>query len=119
MTTQSSTPQTTRPISGWAVTSLIFGILGIVCSWTTYGLASAVAVVTGHMGLGATKRGVRPGRGQAWAGLILGYLFGIPIVLTRVGQSGVLTDMGMLIALIVAAGLGLSVLVWEMKRQQS
>lgn len=60
-------PQT----SGLAITSLIFGILGL-CT----GLAGIVAVITGHMALSRIRssNGSVTGRGLAIAGLVLGYI---------------------------------------------
>ncbi|WP_223628624.1 DUF4190 domain-containing protein [Microbacterium sp. EST19A] len=65
-----------RPTSGLAVTSLVCGIAGIVLFWAVIPmLASIVAVITGHMALGQTKRNpALGGRGMAFAGLITGYV---------------------------------------------
>ncbi|WP_259461113.1 MULTISPECIES: DUF4190 domain-containing protein [unclassified Microbacterium] len=65
-----------RPASGLAITSLVCGIAGLVLFWALIPmLASIVAVVTGHMALGQTKRDPSiGGRGMAFAGLILGYV---------------------------------------------
>lgn len=64
-----------RPASGLAITSLVCGIAGAALFWALIPmLASIVAVITGHMALGQTKRDSRlGGRGMALAGLILGY----------------------------------------------
>lgn len=65
-----------RPVSGLAITSLVCGIAGIVLFWAVVPmLASIVAVITGHMALGQTKRNpALGGRGMAFAGLITGYV---------------------------------------------
>ncbi len=62
-------PQT----STMATVSLISGILG----WTIlFGIASVVAVITGHMAKSEIKRsgGMLGGDGMATAGLVLGYV---------------------------------------------
>jgi hypothetical protein len=56
-----------------ATVSLVSGILG----WTIlFGIASVVAVITGHMAKSEIKRsgGMLGGDGMATAGLILGYI---------------------------------------------
>jgi hypothetical protein len=65
-----------RPASGLAITSLVCGIGGLVLFWAVVPmLASIVAVITGHMALGQTKRNpALGGRGMAFAGLIMGYV---------------------------------------------
>lgn len=80
-----------RPTSGLAITSLVCGIAGLLLSWLVIPLlASIVAVITGHMALGQTKRNPAiGGRGLAFAGLILGYvvvlILAITIVTTVIG----------------------------------
>ncbi|WP_200894784.1 DUF4190 domain-containing protein, partial [Microbacterium sp. SA39] len=80
-----------RPTSGLAITSLVCGIAGIVLFWAVVPmLASIVAVITGHMALGQTKRNpALGGRGMAFAGLITGYvvvaLLAFTIVSTVIG----------------------------------
>lgn len=59
--------------SNLAIASLVSGILG----WTIlFGIASIVAVITGHMAKNEIKRssGMLSGDGMATAGLILGYV---------------------------------------------
>jgi hypothetical protein len=56
--------------SAAAITSLICGILG----FCTVGVSSIVAVITGIVGLVATKNPTVKGRGMAIAGLVLGIL---------------------------------------------
>ncbi|GAA2924888.1 hypothetical protein GCM10010458_03010 [Microbacterium luteolum] len=75
-----------RPTSGLAITSLVCGIAGIVLFWAVVPmLASIVAVITGHMALGQTKRNpALGGRGMAFAGLITGYVVVALLVFTIV-----------------------------------
>jgi hypothetical protein len=47
---------------------------GIGLSWLMFGVPSVLAVVFGHVGLSRAGRGMGPGRGMAIAGLALGYL---------------------------------------------
>lgn len=75
-----------RPTSGLAIASLVCGIAGIVLFWALIPmLASIVAVITGHMALGQTKRNpALGGRGMAFAGLITGYVVVALLVFTIV-----------------------------------
>jgi hypothetical protein len=66
--------------SGLAVTSLVAGILGFI----TFGVASIVAIITGHIALRRTRRSLRPGHGMALAGTILGYLGLVGVILVAV-----------------------------------
>lgn len=61
-------PQST---SGWAIASLVCGILGL-CT----GIAAILAVIFGHISLNEIKKsnGQVGGRGLAMAGLIMGYI---------------------------------------------
>ncbi|GAA2566484.1 hypothetical protein GCM10010435_44690 [Winogradskya consettensis] len=80
------------PTSAWAVTSLIFGIIGVLGGWCFVGLPCIVAVIAGHFALKDTRHGARSGRGQAVAGLILGYPFAIIWILGAVfGGIGAVT----------------------------
>jgi hypothetical protein len=60
--------------SGFAVASLVLGILGLFLSWITFGIPSMLAVVFGHVGISRVRRGVGDGRGMAISGMVLGYL---------------------------------------------
>jgi|SRR5215207_5452479 len=60
--------------SGYAVASLVLGILGFFLSWITFGIPSMLAVVFGHVGVSRVRRGVGDGRGMAISGMVLGYL---------------------------------------------
>lgn len=61
--------------SGWATAALVLGIIGALGGWCVLGIPCFIAVYAGHVGLKATEHGARGGRGQAVAGLILGYPF--------------------------------------------
>lgn len=56
--------------NGLAVTSLVLGIVGLL----TFGSVSIGAIITGHLALAGQKARDGFGRGQAVAGLVLGYL---------------------------------------------
>jgi prepilin-type processing-associated H-X9-DG protein len=56
--------------SGWAITSLVFGIISFCIPF----FASVVAIVTGIVGIVKTSRPRVGGRGMAIAGLVLGLL---------------------------------------------
>ena len=60
--------------SGFAVASLVLGILGLFLCWITFGIPSMLAVVFGHVGVSRVRRGVGDGRGMAISGMVLGYL---------------------------------------------
>jgi hypothetical protein len=66
--------------SGFATASLVFSLIGLFTACCTFGVFSAAAVVCGHFGLHDTRAGAKGGRGQAVAGLILGYLVVAPAV---------------------------------------
>ena len=63
--------------SGLAIASMVLGIVGL-CT----GLAGIAAVICGHMALGRINQsnGMLKGKGMAIAGLILGYLEIVAIV---------------------------------------
>ncbi|MGW3606530.1 DUF4190 domain-containing protein [Micromonospora sp. NPDC005161] len=69
------------PTSGLAVTSLVFGILGVLGGWCLFGLPCLLAVVLGHVGLHDTRNNSKSGRGMAVAGLVLGYVFVAPMIM--------------------------------------
>ena len=62
-----------RP-SGFAVASLVLGIIGLFLSWITFGIPSLLAVIFGHVGVSRVRRGVGDGKGMAIGGMVLGYL---------------------------------------------
>lgn len=81
------------PTSAFAVTALVFGILGVAGGFCFFGIPCIVAVICGHAGLIDTKNGAKGGHGMAVAGLILGYLFIAPaIILLVTGGIGSVFD---------------------------
>jgi Domain of unknown function (DUF4190) len=76
--------------SGWCTAALVFGILGVLGSWFLFGVPSLLAVIFGHAGLAATRRGRRAGRGQAVAGLTLGYIVVVPGLLVTLAILGMI-----------------------------
>ena len=72
---QHITIQTTQT-SAAAVTSMIFGIIGLFLDWWLFALPSIVAIITGHIAKAniAASNGTLSGSGMATAGLILGYV---------------------------------------------
>ena len=83
-------PAPPRPTSGWAIASLVFGIIGGIL----------VSVICGIVALNQTKDGRRGGRGMAIAGLVLSGvwtvgLIGIIGLVALVGKgTTVATDVG-------------------------
>jgi hypothetical protein len=71
------------PVSGWSVTALIFGILGVLGGFCLFGIPCLIAVICGHAGLVEAKNG-KGGRGMAIAGLVMGYLFVGPAIFVLV-----------------------------------
>lgn len=57
--------------NGMATTSLVTGIIGMLCVPI---IASVIAVVTGHIALGQMKTQPATNRGNAIAGLVMGYI---------------------------------------------
>lgn len=72
------------PTSGLATSSLVFGVLGLVFGCCSFGVPSLIAVLLGHMALRETKSGARGGHGMAIAGLILGYVLVLPMIMMSV-----------------------------------
>jgi Domain of unknown function (DUF1707)/Domain of unknown function (DUF4190) len=70
-------------VNGWAVASLVLGLL-----WMWW-IGSALAIVFGHMALGRIEAsgGRQGGRGIAIAGLALGYLGAVILVLVLAGMA--------------------------------
>jgi|SRR4051794_27761338 hypothetical protein len=73
-------PPPVPPASGKATASMILGILGATVGWCALGIPSILAVVLGHVAMSETRQGVKSGRGMAIAGLVLGYVFVIPVI---------------------------------------
>jgi len=65
-----------QPTSGMATASLVLGILGFF----SCGMTSLFAVILGHIAERQTARGTHGGRGQAIAGLVLGWIVMAPAV---------------------------------------
>lgn len=76
------------PSSGTATASLVVALIGVFGGWCLFGLPCLIAVVLGHIGLSETRKDQKSGKGQAIAGLILGYLFLIPMVLISFAVVG-------------------------------
>jgi Domain of unknown function (DUF4190) len=74
-----SMPMPVRGTNGFAIASLVCGILGLCAGL----LAAIPAIVFGHVALAQINRsdGMEQGRGIAIAGLVLGYIFLAFIVL--------------------------------------
>ncbi|WP_328466014.1 DUF4190 domain-containing protein [Actinoplanes sp. NBC_00393] len=72
------------PTSGWAVASMVLGIVGLLLVFCAWGIPSLLAVIFGHIGLAETKRGEKSGQGMAVAGLVLGYILIGPAILIAV-----------------------------------
>jgi hypothetical protein len=74
------------PTSGYAVASMVLGIVGIFSGFCTFAIPCLLAVVFGHLGYNETKTGAKGGKGMAIAGLVMGYLFVVPaIIIMAVG----------------------------------
>ena len=78
-----------RPESGFAVTSLVLGCVGIVSFWL-YGIVPILAIIFGGISMNKSKgQGVKPS-GMAVAGLVLGIvelaLMGLFILLVVAGS---------------------------------
>jgi hypothetical protein len=69
-----SSPGAVPPSSDLATVALVLGVLG----FATCGILGFPAVVCGHVAEAETRDGARAGRGQAVAGLLLGYCTVIP-----------------------------------------
>ena len=88
----SSTPDQ-QPVSVAAITSVLFGILGMIGGFCLLGIPCFIAVVFGHVALAEIKKGVKSGRRIAISGLAMGYLFVFPaIVLALAGGVGNIVD---------------------------
>ncbi|MEU9890700.1 DUF4190 domain-containing protein [Sphaerisporangium sp. NPDC051011] len=82
-------PAQVVPMSGYATSSLVWGLFGVFGGWCLFGIPCVIAVVCGHAALRDTRTGARGGHGLAVAGLTLGYVFVVPmIVVTIMGIFG-------------------------------
>ncbi|BAL86202.1 hypothetical protein AMIS_9820 [Actinoplanes missouriensis 431] len=80
------------PTSAWSVAALVLGICSLLLGWCTWAVPALLAVVFGHIGLAETKDGRKSGRGMAIAGLVMGYLVFLPmIVIIALGGIGMVT----------------------------
>jgi Domain of unknown function (DUF4190) len=66
-----------RPSSGMATAAMVLGIVGLF----SCGLTSILAVIFGHVAEVHTRDARQAGRGQAVAGLVLGYLVLAPALI--------------------------------------
>jgi hypothetical protein len=66
--------------NGLGVAALVCGIVGLVLP---IALPAVAAVICGHMGVAAAKRGEADNKGMSVAGLVLGYV-GVALVLVLV-----------------------------------
>jgi hypothetical protein len=66
------------------VASLTLGLFGVLGGWCLCGIPCALAVVLGHMAARQTRSGARGGHGMAVTGLILGYVFVIPMIIASI-----------------------------------
>jgi hypothetical protein len=78
------------PSSGVSTASMVLGIIGLVASWFLFGIPSILAVILGHAGISDTKHNRRSGRGQAVAGLVLGYVVVVPGLIVTLAVFGVI-----------------------------
>ncbi|CAA6676360.1 MULTISPECIES: DUF4190 domain-containing protein [unclassified Lentimonas] len=73
--------QNASSVSGLAVTSLVFGIIGIVFGWL-FILPPLVAIILGHIARASCRKHAHlSGSGIALSGLILGYIGILPVIL--------------------------------------
>ncbi|MBD0292103.1 MAG: DUF4190 domain-containing protein [Jiangellaceae bacterium] len=76
--------------AGFAVASLVLGLIGLFVSWLTLAIPSILAVIFGHVALARVRRGIADGRGLAIAGLVLGYLTLAVLALLLVAVFGLI-----------------------------
>jgi hypothetical protein len=82
------------PASGAATASMILGIVGLVFGCFLCGIPSVLAIIFGHIGLNQTKNDVKSGRGQAIAGLVMGYVLIVPTIIGTIFFLGYLGVFG-------------------------
>lgn len=70
-----------RPSSGAAVWALVLGIVGVAFGWCLLGIPCLLAVIIGHVAIADTRDDAKSGRGQAVAGLTLGYVALAPAII--------------------------------------
>lgn len=64
-----------------AVWALVAGLVAVFAGWCLLGLPCLAAIVLGHVAESQTRDGMMSGRGQAVAGLAMGYLSLVPAAL--------------------------------------
>jgi hypothetical protein len=71
-----------RPTNGLAIASLVLGIVSVFCFGFVFPVP-LLAIIFGHLALERIARsgGYEQGRGLAIAGVVLGWIFIVPIVL--------------------------------------
>lgn len=69
-----------RPASGLAVWALVMGLVGIFAGWCLLAIPNLAAIALGHFALADTKSGEKTGRGMGVAGLALGYVSLLPVI---------------------------------------
>lgn len=81
--------------SAMAITSLIFGILGLMSSWFMFGIPSFLAIIFGHIARGQIKKskGRLSGSEIAVIGLVMGYIVFVLTLLTVLGFLGFVAAM--------------------------
>jgi hypothetical protein len=84
----------TPPASGAATASMILGIVGLVVGCFMCGIPSVLAIIFGQIGLNQTKNDVKSGRGQAIAGLVMGYILIVPTIIGTIFFLGYLGVFG-------------------------
>ena len=80
-------PFATPPRNGMGTAGLVLGIIGVVLCWSPLGIILGIlAVIFGGVGLARAKRGEATNRGPAMAGLVLGIVaLVVLVVLLSIG----------------------------------
>jgi Domain of unknown function (DUF4190) len=82
-------PYRAQRTNGLAVASLVLGIVSFFCVGFLFPVP-LLAIIFGHVSLDRIGRsgGAEKGRGLAIAGLVLGWIFIVPIMLVSIGWLG-------------------------------
>lgn len=75
-------PNPSGQTNGLAITSLVFGILTYVLLPL---IGALIAIITGHIARAQIRRNEQEGAGLALAGLILGYIYMLIVIIVSVG----------------------------------